>query len=63
MNTPATSIFKDPNVNKHLIYIPEKGNSSKPLLNNHDIYVIFPAKKPPNNMHCLIKRLQIQTIH
>ena len=42
MSTRSTSIFKDPNVAKHL----------SPL---HDRYVIVSADKAPNNIGCLCK--------
>ena len=55
MSTRSTSIFKDPNVAKHLSLL-------------HDKYVIVPADKVPNNIvfvckshyiDCLIKELGI----
>ena len=54
MNTRSTSIFKDPNVAKHLSLL-------------HDTYVIVSADKAPNNIvvckshyiDCLIKELGI----
>jgi len=55
MSTRATSIFKDPNVVKHLSHL-------------YDKYVVVPAEKGPNNIifvcklyyiDCLIKELSI----
>ena len=53
INTYATSIFKDPNVAKHLSYI-------------HDKYVVVPTDITPNNIvckshyiYCLINELYI----
>jgi hypothetical protein len=55
MSTRATSIFKDPNVAKHLSHL-------------YDKYVVVPAEKGPNNIlfvcklyyiDCLIKELSI----
>jgi hypothetical protein len=58
MSTRSTSIFKDPNVAKHLSLL-------------HDKYVIVSADKAPNNIvvvcksyyiDCLIKELGIDTL-
>ena len=58
MSTRSTSIFKDPNVAKHLSLL-------------HDKYVIVSADKVPNNIvvvckshyiDCLIKELGIDTL-
>ena len=42
MNIRSTSIYKDPNVAKHLYFL-------------HDKYVIVPADKAPNNISFVCK--------
>jgi len=58
MSTRTISIFKDPNVAKHLSHI-------------HDKYVVVPVDKAPNNIvfvckshyiDCLIKELSIDNL-